>query len=84
MILVILNSMKAVSKSKLKAHMLEIFREVEQSGEGIIVTDRGKPALRVEPIPAQQSVDELFGELRGQVRYHEDLLAPETEEWPEH
>ena len=76
--------MKAVSKSKLKARMLEIFREVEQSGEGIIVTDRGKPTLRVEPLQPQQPVDEVFADLRGRVVYHDDLLTPETEEWSEY
>lgn len=84
MILVIFSTLKTVSKSKLKAHMLEFFREIEQSGESIIVTDRGKPTLRVERIQPQQSVDEAFRDLRGHVTYHDDLLAPETEEWSEH
>jgi hypothetical protein len=32
-----------VSKSKLKANMLRFFREIEASGEEMIVTDRGYP-----------------------------------------
>ena len=38
-----------VSKSEFKARALEFFRQVEASGESIIVTDHGKPALEVRP-----------------------------------
>ena len=75
--------MKTVSKSRLKAHMLEIFRDIEKSGKGIIVTDRGLPTLRVEPIQRQHSVNDLFGDLQGKLEYRDDLMSPETEEWPE-
>jgi hypothetical protein len=33
------NLMKTISKSKLKAKMLEIFRQIESSGNEMIVTD---------------------------------------------
>lgn len=38
-----------ISKSEFKAKALEYFRQVEASGESIIVTDHGKPALEVRP-----------------------------------
>jgi len=38
-----------VSKSEFKARALEFFRQVEASGESVIVTDHGKPALEVRP-----------------------------------
>ena len=38
-----------VSKSEFKAKALELFRQVEASGESLIVTDHGKPALEVRP-----------------------------------
>ncbi len=38
-----------VSKSEFKAKALELFRQVESSGESLIVTDHGKPALEVRP-----------------------------------
>jgi hypothetical protein len=34
-----------VTKSKLKARMLEYFREVERTGESLIVTDHGREVL---------------------------------------
>lgn len=42
-----------VSKSKFKAKALEIFRTIEQSGEPVIITDRGKPTLEVRPYIAK-------------------------------
>ncbi|MFM0291000.1 type II toxin-antitoxin system Phd/YefM family antitoxin [Paraburkholderia megapolitana] len=38
-----------VSKSEFKAKALEFFRQIESSGESIIVTDHGKPVLEVRP-----------------------------------
>ncbi|MDR6493781.1 type II toxin-antitoxin system Phd/YefM family antitoxin [Paraburkholderia sp. 22099] len=40
---------KRVSKSEFKAKALEFFRQIESSGESMIVTDHGKPALEVRP-----------------------------------
>jgi prevent-host-death family protein len=38
-----------VSKSRFKAHALELFREVERTGKPIIITDRGTPVLKLSP-----------------------------------
>ena len=38
-----------VSKSRFKAHALELFRQVERTGKPITITDRGKPVLRLVP-----------------------------------
>jgi prevent-host-death family protein len=43
-------SILTISKSKLKARLLEILREVEESGQELIVTDHGRPVLRIVPI----------------------------------
>ena len=40
---------KSVSKSQFKAKALELFRQIETSGEHIVVTDYGKPTLEVRP-----------------------------------
>jgi len=72
---------KMVSKSVLKAKMLEYFREVETSGEALIVTSSGQPVLRVIPYCQDLTVDEAFADVRGKIRYHGDLLEPTTAEW---
>ena len=40
---------KKVSKSVFKARALEFCREVEASGESLILTDHGRPVLEVRP-----------------------------------
>ncbi len=39
----------SVSKSRFKARALELFRQVERTGQPIIITDRGTPVLKVTP-----------------------------------
>jgi len=75
--------MKRVSKGVLKAKMLEYFREVEQTGEELIVTDNNRPVLKVVPLRHRGPAAQLFGDVRGRVVYNEDILAPTTDEWPE-
>ncbi|MDE2846633.1 MAG: prevent-host-death protein [Gemmatimonadota bacterium] len=75
--------MPTISKSKLKANMLQIFREIEESGEELIVTHNRRPVLRIRPIGTKQPVDRVFEKLRGKVVYHEDINTPTTDEWDE-
>lgn len=70
-----------ISKSKLKARMLEIFRELEESGRELIVTDRGRPVLKIVPLSDKSSVEDVFGHLHGRVVYHEDINTPTLDEW---
>jgi antitoxin (DNA-binding transcriptional repressor) of toxin-antitoxin stability system len=70
-----------ISKGKLKARMLEIFREIEQSGQELIVTDNGKPVLKIVPILPKKTVEEVFGDLFGKVVIHEDINTPTIDEW---
>ena len=77
------NQMNTVSKSKLKANMLQIFREIEITGEILIVTDHNKPVLKITPIKQGESVEDVFGALQGQIVFHEDPDAPTIDEWEE-
>ena len=83
MTLVMVCWMETVSKSALKAKMLEYFRKVEETGEELIVTDNNQPVLRVVPIRKRVSASTLFADVRGKVIYREDPLAPTTDEWTE-
>lgn len=75
--------MTSISKSKLKANMLRVFREIEESGEELIVTDHNRPVLRIQPIARKKSVEEVFGTIQGKVIYHEDINTPTADEWAE-
>ena len=73
--------MDTISKSKLKANMLRIFREIEASGEELIVTDRGRAVLRIQPIVEKRPVEEVFSDVSGGVVFYEDMNAPTLDEW---
>ncbi len=73
--------MKTVSKSELKAHMLEYFREVEETGEELVVTSHKKPTLKVVPLAGKKSVDEIFAGMRKVAKIYGDLTESETEAW---
>jgi len=72
-----------ISKSKLKAKMLEIFRQLESSGNELIVTDHDKPVLKIIPIKQKSTATEVFGDLQGGVTYLEDINTPTLLEWEE-
>ncbi|MGI4982656.1 MAG: type II toxin-antitoxin system Phd/YefM family antitoxin [Janthinobacterium lividum] len=71
---------KQVSKSEFKAKALAFFRQVEASGESVIITDYGKPAIEVR---AYRNVGRLpLDVLRGSVVRYDDPTDPVAEnEW---
>ena len=73
--------MITVSKSRLKARMLEYFRRVEETGEELIVTSHGTPTLRVVPIKSKVAPDVAFGMIRERAEVYGDPTEPETDEW---
>lgn len=71
--------MRQISKSQFKARALELFRQVEASGESVIVTDRGQPTIEVRRIKPAADRDPLEV-LRGSVLYYENPTEPVGEE----
>ena len=67
-----------VSKSLFKAKALEFFRQVEASGEPVIVTDHGLPRLEVRRY--QSSARTPLERLRGSVLRYEDPTEPVGED----
>ena len=74
-------SMVTVSKSVLKARMLEFFRQVEQTGEELVVTNAGVPVLKVVPFTQKQTVQSAFADVRGNLTWTGDLNEPTLSEW---
>jgi len=70
-----------ISKSKFKAKALEYFRQVEASGEPIVITEHGKPKLEIRRIP-QQHLDPLE-KLKGSVLWYDGPFDPavDDDEW---
>ena len=74
-----------VSKGKLKSKMLEYFRQVEATGEPLIVTDHGREVLEIRPLKPKTSADEALARLREMAKLskpitEEELLEP-AEDW---
>lgn len=72
-----------VSKSELKAKMLEYFRRVEQTGEDLIVTSNRVPILKVSLLKKRKTPHEVFGDFQGKVKYYDDILSDTSDEWSE-
>jgi prevent-host-death family protein len=71
---------QTVSKSQFKPHSLEYFRQIEQTGEELVITDHGRPVLKVVPYVADP--EECFRGLRNTVLEYVDPLEPVgAEEW---
>lgn len=71
---------RSVSKSAFKAKALEYFREVESTGTELVITDHGKPVLKV--VPFAQDPEEALRSLRGTVLRFTDPLEPVgLEDW---
>lgn len=63
-----------VSKSQFKAQALEYFRAVEKSRKPLVITDRGKPVLKV--VPYSEDPEEAMRELRNSVIKYKDPTKP--------
>jgi prevent-host-death family protein len=71
---------RSVSKSAFKAKALEYFREVESTGTELVITDHGKPVLKI--VPFAHDPEEALRSLRGTVVRFEDPLEPVgVEDW---
>ncbi len=66
--------MEQISKTEFKAHALEVLRDIEQSGQPRIITDRGRPTLEIRKL-RQQEKDPLEI-LKGTVVKYEEATAP--------
>ncbi|MBL4753683.1 MAG: type II toxin-antitoxin system Phd/YefM family antitoxin [Flavobacteriales bacterium] len=72
--------MQHLSKSQFKPQALKFMREVEETGESILITDHGKSVLELKPYKPD-SVDPLV-RLKGTVVEFTDPFEPvSTDDW---
>jgi antitoxin (DNA-binding transcriptional repressor) of toxin-antitoxin stability system len=69
-----------VSKSQFKARALELFRQVETSGEPLVVTDHGEPKIEVRRYqpPSSDPLDLLRGSV---LRYDNPTDPVGDDDW---
>jgi prevent-host-death family protein len=68
----------SVSKSKFKPKALEYFRRVEETGEEIVITDKGRPVLKI--VPYRGKATDPRAALRGTVLRYDRPTEPVGEE----
>lgn len=71
---------ETIPVSQLKARCSEVLDRVERHKQSLIVTRRGRPIARLVPFENDAS-PELYGSLRGTVRFHGDVIEPIDVEW---
>ena len=69
----------SVSKANFKAKALEHLREVERTGRELVITDRGRPVVKV--VPYADDPEALLRSLRGSVKKFVDPLKPVDVGW---
>lgn len=68
---------REVSKSQFKAQALALFREIEATGDAVVITDHGRPALEVRPYrPPETGALPPLQALRGSVSHYEAPFDP--------
>ncbi len=65
---------KIISKSHFKPKALQYFREIQENGKEIIITDHGKPVLKISPF--KEEYQTVLKELRNSVKRYTDPLEP--------
>ena len=69
-----------ISKSKFKPRALHFFRMVQQTGRELIISDHGKPVLKI--MPYKDNSDNVPASLRNTVRKYLDPMEPiGLDEW---
>ncbi len=73
--------MLTISKDVLEKNMHKYFDHINQTGEYVIVTDNDIPFIKLISLKSRTGVEHIFKDVRGRVKYYDDILKPETEEW---
>ncbi len=63
-----------VSKLRFRPRALEYFREIEKTGNELVITDRGKPVLKI--VPYSEDIEALLQPLRGSALKYRDPTKP--------
>lgn len=71
--------MKRMPAGAFKAHCLTVMKDIQATGEPVIVTKRGAPVVKVVPVASEKN--NLFGCMAGKVKIVGDIESPIAIEW---
>ncbi len=66
--------MRQMRASVFKARCLAVMKDVQATGEPVLVTKRGKPVVKVVPVESEKS--DLFGFMAGKFKIVGDIEGP--------
>lgn len=76
--------MHTISDKTFKQNPIKYFQHIEQTGEDIVVTSNNMPIVKIVPFMSKKrKVEDVFKDVRGKIKYYDDVLTPETDEWNE-
>lgn len=74
--------MKTIAITEFKAKCIGLLRQVQDSGEPLLVTRRGQPMARIEPLERPSGQKSRLGRLKGRLKIHDDLVeSSSTDDW---
>lgn len=71
--------MKRMPAGIFKERCLTIMKEVQATGEPVVVTKRGKPLVKL--VPAEKETGGLLGCMAGKIKIVGDIESPIPVEW---
>jgi prevent-host-death family protein len=71
--------MKQMQAGAFKARCLSVMKQVQATGEPVVITRRGKPLVKVVPVPPEKNG--LFGFMAGKVKIVGDIESPIPVKW---
>ena len=72
----------SISVSQFKIHCLKIIENINQKKKSLIVTKRGKPIVKIEPIDKLSEDDLLFNSMKAKaVIVDKDIISPINDSW---
>jgi prevent-host-death family protein len=72
---------QTISKSSFQDHPSEYLREVESTGQELIITDHGKPVLKLVPYDQEPRKSTLESLRRSVIRYDNPTEPVGQEDW---
>ncbi len=63
-----------ISKSSFKPQALKYFRQIQENGQELIITDHSKPVIKI--IPFREEPDVILKELRNSITRYDDPFKP--------
>jgi prevent-host-death family protein len=71
--------MKYIPAGAFKARCLAVMKQVQSTGETVVVTKRGIPVVKL--VPADPENNDLFGFMAGKVKILGDIESPIPVDW---